>query len=96
MTPAEQNDVGELLGCAKRLLEETKIAQADLEELKALRLRVKAQRKELRRLNKTLGPYWAGFRRGLYVDDACRLRAKMIAAFGPEAVREAEHRGDVK
>lgn len=59
-------------------------------ELESLRKRVKAQRAELRRLNKTLGPYWAGFRSGLHYDSAKDVRVKMFATFGVEAVQKAE------
>jgi len=48
------------------------------------------QRRELQRLNKVLGPYWDGFRRGLYLEGELRLRRIMIAAFGSEAVYRAE------
>jgi hypothetical protein len=61
-------------------------------ELTILRRRVKAQRAELRRLNKYLGPYWAGFRRGGEMSDAACLRGKMAKAFGWEAVRAAENK----
>jgi hypothetical protein len=63
-------------------------------ELFALRRRVKAQRRELRRLNKQLAvpaaAYWYGFRSGLDANRASTLRGKMIKAFGNEAVRAAE------
>lgn len=55
-----------------------------------LRKRITLQRKELRRLNKTLGPFWAGFRKGLVVEEAVRLRGIMNATFGHEKVRAAE------
>ena len=64
---------------------------ADQLELIVLRHRVKAQRAELRRLNKYLGPYWAGFRYGCDMSDAARLRGKLISAFGYEAVHKAEY-----
>lgn len=48
------------------------------------------QRKELRRLNKYLGPYWSGFRRGMALEAECKLRGIMNAAFGHEKVRAAE------
>ena len=60
-------------------------------ELLTLRRRVKAQRAELRRLNKYLGPYWAGFRHGGEMSDAACLRGKLAKAFGWAAVRKAEH-----
>ena len=60
-------------------------------ELTILRRRVKAQRAELRRLNKYLGPYSAGFRRGGEISDAACLRGKMAKVFGWDAVREAEN-----
>ncbi len=63
-----------------------------LSELEALRKRVKLQRAELRRLNKCLGPYWAGFRRGIDKDRETTLRGKMIDAFGHEAVFKAERK----
>lgn len=60
-------------------------------ELTILRQRVKAQRKELKRLNKYLGPYWAGFNAGIASERETALRRKMINAFGHAAVYEAEH-----
>ena len=59
-------------------------------ELENLRRRVAAQRRELRRLNKYLGPYWEGFHRGLSAKENVTLRSKMIKAFGSQAVSEAE------
>ena len=59
-------------------------------ENEQLRKRVTTQRRELRRLNKYLGPYWAGFSRGLGMAAEARLRAIMNAAFGHERVRAAE------
>ena len=64
------------------------------DELSVLRRRVKAQRAELRRLNKILGPYWRGFSAGLASERESVLRGKMIRAFGHEAVFAAEHRND--
>lgn len=61
------------------------------DELEQLRRRVTAQRRELRRLNKYLGPYWEGFCRGLEAKEAMTLRGKMIKAFGQPAVWAAEH-----
>ena len=61
------------------------------DELLRLRKKVKLQRAELRRLNKYLGPYWAGFSRGCQVSDAAVLRGKLAKVFGWQAVREAEH-----
>ena len=66
------------------------MSRPETDELAALRRRVKAQRAELRRLNKVLGPYWAGFRRGLDVDSTKELRVRMFAAFGVEPVQRAE------
>ena len=63
-----------------------------MSELEALRKRVKLQRAELRRLNKTLGPYWAGFKTGMYAEKESALRSKMIDAFGHEAVFKAERK----
>ena len=63
----------------------------DETELARLRRRVMAQRAELRRLNKILGPYWQGFRSGISTDHTKDLRAKMFAAFGSDAVLKAEH-----
>ena len=63
-----------------------------MSELEALRKRVKLQRAELRRLNKTLGPYWAGFKAGMYGAKEAALRGKMIDAFGHEAVFKAERK----
>ena len=60
------------------------------EELACLRKRVKAQRAELRRLNKTLGPYWIGFRKGLDHQAEKAIRVKMFAAFGVPATQAAE------
>ena len=45
---------------------------------------------ELRRLNKVLGPYWAGFKSGLNFDHTRDMRVKMFAAFGSDAVLRAE------
>lgn len=60
----------------------TVAGQKQAAELYRLRRRVKTQRAELRRLNKTLGPYWAGFRRGLGVSESSneiqRLRAALL------------------
>ena len=60
-------------------------------ELEQLRRRVTAQRRELRRLNKHLKPYWEGFYRGLGLTETYTLRSKMIKAFGSQAVFAAEH-----
>ena len=64
-------------------------------ELANLRRRVKAQRKELRRLNKEMGgpkaAYWWGFRKGLDAHGESELRGKMNKAFGYKVVWEAEH-----
>ena len=60
------------------------------EEIDRLRNKVRNQRTELRRLNKYLGPYWAGFRKGLDIEAVCRLRGIMNDAFGHAAVRAAE------
>ncbi len=75
---------------ALRLSDGLGITAPEREELARLRQRVKAQRAELRRLNKTLGPYWAGFRSGLHYDSAKDVRIKMFAAFGVPAVQKAE------
>lgn len=64
-------------------------------ELASLRRRVKAQRKELRRLHKEVsGPksaYWWGFRKGLDAHAETELRGKMNKAFGYKVVWQAEH-----
>ena len=60
-------------------------------ELEQLRKRVIAQRRELRRLNKYLRPYWEGFHHGLGAREIVALRGKMIKAFGHPAVWAAEH-----
>ena len=72
-------------------------------ELEKLHLRVKSQRRELRRLNKFYRMYWNGFYRGMNAveTEALRikisavateiLRGKMIKAFGKPAVSAAEH-----
>lgn len=60
------------------------------DEIKALRKRISNQRRELRRLNKYLGPYWAGFSHGINLEAECRLRGIMNATFGHERVRAAE------
>ena len=60
-------------------------------DIEALRKRVQNQRTELRRLNRILGPYWTGFRRGLEFEAECNLRGKMLSAFGHEKVWAAEH-----
>jgi hypothetical protein len=62
--------------------------EADAKRWKAKALR---QRAELRRLNKYLGPYWAGFRTGLRMEGECRLRGIMNDAFGHARVYAAEH-----
>ena len=59
-------------------------------ELKQLRKRVAAQRRELRRLNGFYRMYWNGFYRGMNLVQADALRNKMIKAFGKSAVSEAE------
>lgn len=59
-------------------------------EIARLRGIITRQRRELKRLNKYLGPYWAGFRQGLGMEAECRLRGVMNATFGHKAVREAE------
>ena len=59
-------------------------------ELANLRRRVKAQRAELRRLNRTMSVYWAGIRHGMHFDAAKDVRVKMFAAFGVPAVQQAE------
>lgn len=61
-----------------------------LAELASLRRRVTRQRRELRRLNKEHGPWWAGFSVGLSREAENRLRGIMNKAFGHEKVREAE------
>lgn len=59
-------------------------------EITRLRGIVTRQRRELKRLNKYLGPYWAGFSTGLNREAETRLRGIMNATFGHEAVRAAE------
>lgn len=66
------------------------LTQPEREELARLRKRVKAQRAELRSLNKTLGHYWTGYRNGVGYQDYTALRVKMFAAFGVPAVQAAE------
>jgi hypothetical protein len=61
------------------------------EQIRLLQRRISNQRRELRRLNKYLGPYWAGFNRGLGMEGECRLRGAMNAAFGHERVHAVEH-----
>ena len=63
----------------------------DTPELEQLRKRVTAQRRELRRLNKSYKLYWNGYKRGMNAVATDTLRNKMIKAFGQEAVRAAEH-----
>jgi len=60
-------------------------------ELDKLRERCKNQRTELRRLNKYLGPYWAGFRRGIDFELSKEIRIAMFKEFGQPAVFRAEH-----
>lgn len=60
------------------------------EQIRILQRRIQNQRRELRRLNKCLGPYWSGFSRGLSLEGECRLRGIMNAAFGHERVHAAE------
>ena len=64
-------------------------------ELNRLRKRVMAQRTELRRLNKVIGPRWAAFSAGLYAAKVTELRGKMIKTFGHPAVYKAENDGDL-
>lgn len=59
-------------------------------ENRRLRAIITRQRRELKRLNKYLGPYWAGFNRGISTEAECRLRGVMNATFGHESVRAAE------
>ena len=63
-------------------------------ELYDLRKRVKAQRRELRRLNQQIANpkavYWYGFRQGIDHCLVSELRGKMNKAFGFEAVKKAE------
>jgi hypothetical protein len=59
-------------------------------ELQALRKRVKAQRAELRRLNKVDALMWAGWRWGCDTARHNEHRAKLIRAFGLDAVMAAE------
>jgi ABC-type Fe3+-hydroxamate transport system substrate-binding protein len=56
-----------------------------------LRSRLKAQRRELRNLNKTLNYYWHGWRDGVSVARFNAHRARMIDAFGLDAVCAAEY-----
>lgn len=56
-----------------------------------LRKRVMAQRAELRRLNKIIGPRWAAFSAGLEAAKVTELRGKMIKAFGHPSVYKAEN-----
>ena len=60
-------------------------------ERERLGKKARRQRTELRRLNKMLGPFWAGVRYGTSFEHATALRVKMIAAFGHPAVFAAEH-----
>jgi len=71
---------------ARRVVEEAK----DAEIVRKLRNKVFKQRRELRRLNRYLGPYWAGFRKGMAMEGECKLRGIMNAAFGHEKVHAAE------
>lgn len=63
---------------------------AFVRQRKQLQAKIKAQRTELRRLNKVLGPYWKAWRSGNDFARECTLRGKMIQAFGLDAVRKAE------
>jgi predicted O-linked N-acetylglucosamine transferase (SPINDLY family) len=58
-------------------------------ELANLRQRVKRQRAEIRRLNQSAS-FWNGHRFATAKTLEATLRGKMIAAFGVEAVRQAE------
>lgn len=71
-------------------LSDEQIADAGRLELAALRKRVKAQRAELRRLNKMDSLLWAGWRWGCDTSQRNQDRAKMIRAFGIDAVLAAE------
>lgn len=70
------------------------VSDTEISELNRLRKRVKAQRVELRRLNKIIAPRWAAFSAGLYAAKVTELRGKMIKAFGHQAVYKAENGGD--
>jgi hypothetical protein len=59
-------------------------------ELAAARAKAHRQRRELRRLNKFLGPFWRGLAKGDDLAAETKLRRAMNAAFGRAAVRAAE------
>ena len=86
--PEAQHQVAALL---ERAADALAAAQERLAEVYRLRKRANNQRTELRRLNKYLGPYWAGFRRGADFEAACKLRGIMNETFGHDKVRAAEH-----
>lgn len=62
----------------------------DAKRLEKMRLKLSNQRRELRRLNKYLGPYWSGFNKGMGMEAECRLRGIMNKTFGHVAVHAAE------
>jgi hypothetical protein len=59
-------------------------------ELATARAKTHRQRRELRRLNKVLGPLWRGLAKGDDMAAETKLRLAMNAAFGRAAVRAAE------
>jgi len=89
ITGDTKNEVIELWN-TRNSTSETKLNNTFEKELKALRLRVKRQRAELRRFNRDTMCYWAGFNRHGEIRSELDYRSKMIKAFGFEAVRKAE------
>lgn len=81
---ASQNDYEERYEQSERLL------AAATKDAEKWHTKATLQRRELRRLNKVLGPYWGGFRKGIGMEAECRLRGAMQQAFGSDAVRAAE------
>lgn len=61
-----------------------------IDEITALRRRVASQRRELRRLNYTVSLMWKGWRYGVMTTHSNEYRARMIRAFGYDAVALAE------
>lgn len=59
-------------------------------ELESLKKKVKAQKTELRRLNKHLQAFWRGWYHHFYVTEINDFRGKMIETFGLEEVQKAE------
>ena len=79
------------LAAANRRITELEAQNAALrEEAERHKKFANARRKELRRLNKYLGPYWVGFTKGMHAQAEMKLRSTMIQTFGWDKVHAAE------